>query len=93
MDLISRLNTATLTAQNEDDLPDFLAERVYAIAEELTDRPIFRAEIEELIEQLSLYDTYGQTGYIGMGVNNYILEGTIVRIEKILFNCGSGAKD
>ena len=93
MDLISRLNAATLTAQNEDDLPDFLAERVYAIAEELTDSPIFRAEIEELIEQLSLYDTYGQTGYIGMGVNNYILEGTIVRIEKILFNCGSGAKD
>ena len=93
MDLISRLNAATLTAQNEDDLPDFLAERVYVIAEELTDSPIFRAEIEELIEQLSLYDTYGQTGYIGMGVNNYILEGTIVRIEKILFNCGSGAKD
>ena len=93
MDLISRLNAATLTAQNEDDLPDFLAERVYAIAEELTDSPIFRAEIEELIEQLSLYDTYGQTGYIGMGVNNYILEGTIVRIEKVLFNCGSGAKD
>ena len=93
MDLIRRLNAATLTAQQEDDLPDFLAVRVYAIAEQLTVSPAFQIEIEELIEQLSLYDTYGQTGYIGMGVNNYILEGTIVRIEKVLFNCGSGAKD
>ena len=93
MDLISRLNTATLTAQQEDDLPDFLAARVYAIAEQLEGRPGFQVEIEGLIEQLSLYDTYGQTGYIGMGVNNYILEGTIVRIEKKLSNCAPGAKE
>ena len=93
MDLISRLNSATLTAQQEDDLPDFLAARVYAIAEQLKGRPLFQAEIEELIEQLSLYDTYGQTGYIGMGINNYILEGTIVRIEKKLSNCAPGAKE
>ena len=84
MNLISRLNAATLTAQQEDDLPDFLAARVYAISEQLTASPIFQVDIEELIEQLSLYDTYGQTGYIGMGVNNYILEGTIGRIEKKL---------
>jgi len=93
MDLINRLNAATLTAQQEDDLPDFFAARVYAIAEQLKGRPLFQAEIEELIEQLSLYDTYGQTGYIGMGVNNYILEGTIVRIEKKLSNCAPGAKE
>jgi len=93
MDLINRLNAATMTAQQEDDLPDFLAARVYAIAEQLKGRPLFQAEIEELIEQLSLYDTYGQTGYIGMGVNNYILEGTIVRIEKKLSNCAPGAKE
>ncbi len=93
MDLISRLNAATLIAQQEDDLPDFLAVRVYAIAEQLTGSPAFQVEIEELIEQLSLYDTYGQTGYIGMGVNNYILEGTIVRIEKKLSNCAQGARE
>jgi hypothetical protein len=93
MDLINRLNAATLTAQQEDDLPDFLAARVYAIAEQLTASPVFQVEIEELIEQLSLYDTYGQTGYIGMGVNNYILEGTIVRIENKFSNCAPGAKE
>jgi hypothetical protein len=87
MNLIDRLIAATLTAEQEDDLPDFLAERVYAIAEQLKGRSGFQAEVEELIEQLSLYDTYGQTGYIGMGVNNYILEGTIVRIEKKLSSC------
>ena len=84
MDLISRLNAATLTAQREDDLPDFLAVRVYAIAEQLAASPVFQVEIEELIEQLSLYDTYGQTGYIGMGGNHSILEGTLSRIEKLL---------
>lgn len=93
MDLISRLNAATLTAQQEDDLPDFLADRVYAIAGQLTGSPVFQVEIEELIEQLSLYDTYAQTGYIGMGVNNYILEGTIVRIENKLSNRVPGAKE
>ena len=93
MDLISRLNAAILTAQREDDLPDFLAVRVYAIAEQLAASPVFQVEIEELIEQLSLYDTYGQTGYIGMGVNNYILEGTIGRIEKKLSICAQGARE
>jgi hypothetical protein len=81
MDLLTRLNLATLTAQKEDDLPDFLAARIYAVAQQLTSSHDLQNEIAELIEQLSLYDTYGQTGYIGMGVNNYILEGTIVRLE------------
>jgi hypothetical protein len=93
MDLIGRLNAATMTAQQEDELPDFLAARVYAIAAQLGDSPVSQVDIEELIEQLSLYDTYGQTGYIGMGVNNYILEGTIVRIEKKLSNCAPGAEE
>jgi len=30
---------------------------------------------------LPLYDTYGQTGYIGMGVSNLILEAAIRRVE------------
>ena len=93
MDLIGRLNAATMTAQQEDELPDFLAARVYALAAQLGDSPVSQVDIEELIEQLSLYDTYGQTGYIGMGVNNYILEGTIVRIEKKLSNCAPGAEE
>jgi hypothetical protein len=27
------------------------------------------------------YDTYGQTGYIGMGVSNGVLEGALRRLE------------
>jgi len=84
MDLIDRLRMATITAQQEDDLPDFLAARIFAIAETLPIHLNLQNEIDELIEQLALYDTYGQTGYIGMGVNNYILEGTISRLEKRL---------
>ena len=48
---------------------------------------------EELIEQLSLYDTYGQTGYIGMGVNNNILESTIAAIEKKLSRRAPGTEE
>lgn len=84
MDLINRLCLATLTAQQEDDLPDFLAVRIHALADRLREGHQLHEEIMELIEQLSLYDTYGQTGYIGMGVNSIILEGTIRRIEERL---------
>jgi len=84
MDILNRLQMATVKAQQEDDLPGFLAERIFAIADSLQGQSILLDNIDELIEQLALYDTYGQTGYIGMGVNNSILEGTISRIEKSL---------
>jgi len=84
MDNLNRLQMATVKAQQEDDLPDFLAERIFAIAARLQDQLLLQEKIDELIEQLALYDTYGQTGYIGMGVNHSILEGTLSRIEKLL---------
>jgi len=84
MDNFNRLQMATVKAQQEDDLPDFLAERIFAIAARLQDQLLLQEKIDELIEQLALYDTYGQTGYIGMGVNHSILEGTLSRIEKLL---------
>lgn len=93
MNLIKRLNLAVLTAQQEDDLPDFLAARILALADQLKSCHDLQTEIDELIEQLSLYDTYGQTGYIGMGVNNDILEGTIARIEAKLLDCAPTAKE
>ena len=74
MDIAETLRMVTRNAQQEDDLPDFLAARIFAISDQL---PIGQQEttsIEKLIEQLKLYDTYGQTGYLGMGVNNVILE-------------------
>ena len=84
MEHLDKLHAATLLAQQVDDLPDFLAQRIFAIVYRLQGREVMRAEIEALIEQVGLYDTYGQTGYIGMGVSNDILEGTIRRFEQSL---------
>jgi hypothetical protein len=84
MDYLSRLHMAIARAQQEDDLPDYLAARIFAIADQLQNSRLLQDGLDELIEQLGLYDTYGQTGYIGMGVNNLILEGTICRLEEKL---------
>lgn len=93
MELIDRLNKATLTAQQEDDLPDFFAVRIDAIAGQLKDHPRLQGDVEKLIEQLTLYDTYAQTGYIGMGVNNVILEATLERIEHKLLGSIKGTEE
>ena len=84
MEHLDKLHAATVMAQQVDDLPDFLAQRIFAIVYRLQGREVMRAEIEALTEQVGLYDTYGQTGYIGMGVSNDILEGTIKRLEQSL---------
>ena len=84
MEHLDKLLAATVRAQQVDDLPDFLAQRIFAIVYRLQGREAMRAEIEALTEQVGLYDTYGQTGYIGMGVSNDILEGTIRRLEQSL---------
>ena len=84
MEHLDKLHAATVLAQQVDDLPDFLAQRIFAMVYWLQGREVMRAEIEALTEQVALYDTYGQTGYIGMGVSNDILEGTIRRLEQSL---------
>jgi len=38
--------------------------------------------MKELAEKVMNCDTYGQTGYLGMGVNNVILEKALSRLEK-----------
>jgi len=82
MDRFAELREATLRAQVECDLPDFLAERLLAVTDSPESYPDAESEIQALLEMLPLYDTYGQTGYIGMGVSNGILEGAIRRLEK-----------
>ena len=84
MEHLDKLHAVTVLAQQVDDLPDFLAQRIFVIVYRLQRREVMRAEIEALTEQVGLYDTYGQTGYIGMGVSNDILEGTIKRLEQSL---------
>ncbi len=84
MELAEILRMATRHAQEMDELPDYLAARIFAIADLL---PMVRHSsdaIKQLTEQVKLYDTYAQTGYLGMGVNHLILEKTIRQIEKQL---------
>lgn len=79
--LFARLRTATERAAAENELPDFLAARLLAVADNPRHFPGAAAEVRELLEMLPLYDTYGQTGYIGMGVSNLVLEGALKRLE------------
>lgn len=80
MTAFEKLRSVTEKAQKEQDLPDFLAERIYRIIENKERFHAREAEIDELAEKVSNYDTYGQTGYLGMGVNNVILEKTLNRL-------------
>ena len=84
MDSQTQLHIAIARAQQEDDLPDYLAARIFAIADSLHSCRHLQEEVDTLIEQLELYDTYGQAGYIGMGVDNVILEAAIRRLEEKL---------
>lgn len=83
MKQFERLRQVTDSAQRQQELPDPLAQRILMIAESLEQGALV-ADIDVLIEQISLYDTYGQTGYLGMGVNHVILTKTIEQIEQRL---------
>lgn len=76
-----KLQSVTEKAQSEQELPDFLAERIFWIIEN-QDRFLARkTEIADLAEKVTNYDTYGQTGYLGMGVNNVILEKALSSLD------------
>lgn len=81
MDQSNKLLKVTRIAQRERELPDYLAERIFVIAHRLGQDAHPPVGIDELIAQIADYDTYGQTGYLGMGVNHVILTGTIERVE------------
>lgn len=82
MTVFDKLKTTTDAAQNEQDLPDYLAKRIFLIIENQDRFHARNAEIEDLVDKVSNYDTYGQTGYLGMGVNNVILEKALRRLEE-----------
>lgn len=81
MTVFDRLKAAMETAQAEQDLPDYLALYISTILQSQQDFAGREDELEKLVEKVTLYDTYGQTGYLGMGVNNTILQKTL---EKFL---------
>lgn len=74
MTVFDRLKVAMETAQDEQDLPDYLARYILTILQRQQDFAGREDELEKLVEKVTLYDTYGQTGYLGMGVNNTILQ-------------------
>lgn len=80
---LERLQSATEAARNEQDLPDFLAERIFRIIENRSRFHARVSEIDDLAAKVADYDTYGQTGYLGMGVNSVILEKTLDRLEQL----------
>ncbi len=84
MERHERLKAAVAMAQSEDGLPDVLAARIFAIIARLEGSALRYGELDELHDQLLLYDAYAQTGYIGMGVDDKILESTIRRLEEKL---------
>lgn len=70
MELAENLRKAIKQAQNVDALPDYLAARLFALADLLPSVRHDPEEIKKLAEEVALYDTYAQTGYLGMGVNH-----------------------
>lgn len=80
MDQIEELLRVTRIAQEQQDLPDFIARRIDQLASRLDVSSVPRVDLAELTDQVADYDTYGQTGYLGMGVNHVILSATLDRI-------------
>lgn len=80
MTVFDRLKAATEVAQAELDLPDFLAQDIVAILQRQNDFTGREDELNDLVEKVTQYDTYGQTGYLGMGVNHVILQRTIDKL-------------
>lgn len=80
MTVFERLKAAMEAAQAEQELPDFLAQQIVRILSNQEDYCGREDQVGELAEKVALYDTYGQTGYLGMGVNNVILENALKRL-------------
>ena len=81
MNIFAQLRKETILAGQENELPDYLTEQLLYIADNPQFYPDSYEDILKVVDMLPLYDTYGQTGYIGMGVNNLILEAAIQRVE------------
>lgn len=84
MTAFEKLQSMAETAQNEQELPDFLADRIFRIIDNQDQFHARHEEIYALAEKVANYDTYGQTGYLGMGVNNVILEKALNRLEEVI---------
>lgn len=80
MPVFERLREATEAAREGQELPDYLALQIFHIIENREKFAGVEEELSLLVDQVTNYDTYGQTGYLGMGVNNVILEKSLKRL-------------
>jgi hypothetical protein len=80
MDKFEKLKSTLIEAQETQDLPDYISELVEEIINLRNEFESSMNEIDNLTEKIQLYDTYGQTGYLGMGVDSAILEKTLKRM-------------
>lgn len=80
MPVFERLREAAEAAQEGQDLPDYLAAQIFEIVRVREKFGGLEEELSLLVDQVTNYDTYGQTGYLGMGVNNVILERSLKRL-------------
>ena len=84
MTKLDQLRQAVYAAQQANDLPDVFALRILALCENPRSRALEPSALDDLIDKLGDYDTYGQTGYLGMGVSDLILQRTLDRLESNL---------
>lgn len=81
MDIFERLRQVTLQAQQENDLPDFIAQRIFCVADHPQSYGHSRPLLDRLLRLLPEYDTYGQAGYLGMGVDDTIILTILRQLE------------
>ena len=80
-DVFERLCRATREAREQNDLPDVLAEVILEIVAEPEAYRGCDEQLERLLSMLPEYDTYAQTGYLGMGVNDADIRMQLKAIE------------
>lgn len=80
MAVFERLREATEAAREGQELPDYLSAQIFEIIRHRDRFVGLEEELSLLVDQVTNYDTYGQTGYLGMGVNNVILERSLKRL-------------
>jgi len=82
MNVFDRLRQAVLRASSEAGLPDELAVRTLRIADHPQDYADRTEAVAELADQVDEYDTFAQTGYMGMGVDHVVLAASLDRLER-----------
>ena len=82
MEVFERLEHVLRRAEDEQELPDYLSEMAQKIIENSENYSDCLYKISELADLLEEYDTYAQTGYIGMGVDSNVMERALRELLK-----------